>query len=107
GLSLFDLNEDALYWLRMRQEATLRGMAAVRRQIQGLSRPTKLGTIPRTAAFSILTTQDYQKTHGCFDYIFPKHYFWHRGFDGMYGTVARWVRTLGDWNPSLSEQDCF
>jgi hypothetical protein len=25
----------------------------------------------------------------------------------MYGTVARWVRTIGEWNPGLSEQDCF
>src|SRR5689334_400786 len=24
-----------------------------------------------------------------------------------YGTIARWVETLGEWNPSLSEQDCF
>lgn len=107
GLSLFDLNEDSLYWLRMRQEATLRGMAAIRTQMDGLPRKPKLGTIPRSAAFSVLTTQDYQKTHGFFDYIFPKHYYWHRGFDGMYGTVARWVQTLAGWNPTLTEEDCF
>jgi hypothetical protein len=107
GLALFDLNEDALYWLRRRQEATLRGMEAIRTSLNELGRRPKLGTIPRSAAFSVLTTQDYQKTHAYFDYIFPKHYFWHRGFDGMYGTVARWVQTLKDWNPSLSEQDCF
>ena len=107
GLSLFDVNEDALYWLRMRQETTLRNMAAVRKEWGRLSRPAKLGTIPRSAAFSVLTTQDYEKTHGFFDYIFPKHYYWHRGFDGMYGTVARWVDTLHRWNPSLTEEDCF
>jgi hypothetical protein len=55
----------------------------------------------------VLTTQDYQKMHGFFDCIFPKHYYWHRGFDGMYGTVARWVQTLKDWNPAFTEQDCF
>ena len=107
GLSLFDLNEDALYWLRTRQETTLRNMAAMRFELDQLSRRPKLGTIPRTAAFSVLTTQDYPKTHGFFDYIFPKHYFWHRGFDGMYGTVARWVQTLLDWNPILTEPDAF
>jgi hypothetical protein len=107
GLSLFDLNEDALYWLRMRQEATLRQMGTIRREWDGLPRKAKLGTIPRSAAFSVLTTQDYEKTHGFFDYLFPKHYYWHRGFDGMYGTVARWVATLGEWNPGLSEEDCF
>lgn len=107
GMSLFDLNEDALYWLRMRQESTLRNMAAIRGELDRLPRKTKLGTIPRSAAFSVLTTQDYQKTHRFFDYIFPKHYYWHRGFDGMYGTVARWVATLHEWNPSLTEEDCF
>ena len=107
GISLFDLNEDALYWLRMRQETTLRNMTAVRKEWGLLTRPAKLGTIPRSAAFSVLTTQDYEKTHGFFDYIFPKHYYWHRGFDGMYGTVARWVDTLHRWNPSLTEEDCF
>ncbi len=107
GLSLFDLNEDSVYWLRMRQEATLRNMAAVRKGWDSLSRRAKLGTIPRSAAFSVLTTQDYEKTHSFFDYIFPKHYYWHRGFDGMYGTIARWVQTINDWNPELTEEDSF
>ncbi|MCC6588066.1 MAG: hypothetical protein IT168_15340 [Bryobacterales bacterium] len=107
ALSLFDVNEDALYWLRMRQEATLKNMSAVRQAWGQLSRPAKLGTIPRSAAFSVLTTQDYEKTHHFFDYIFPKHYYWHRGFDGMYGTIARWVETLHEWNPTLTEEDCF
>lgn len=107
GLALFDLNEDALYWLRTRQETALGYMAAVRQQIDRLNRPVKLGTIPRTAAFSVLTAQDYQKTHPYFDYLFPKHYFWHRGFDGMYGTIARWVQRIAEWNPDLTEEDCF
>ena len=107
GLALFDVDEDALYWLHMRQEVTLRSMAAIRKQIDLLDRKTKLGTIPRAATFSVLTAQDYEKTHVYFDYLFPKHYFWHRGFDGMYGTIARWVRKIGEWNPSLEERDCF
>ena len=41
------------------------------------------------------------------DFLLVKHYFWHRGFDGLYGTVARWVKQIHDWNPSLSERDCF
>ncbi|MBI3974265.1 MAG: hypothetical protein HY332_23550 [Chloroflexi bacterium] len=107
GLALFDLTEDALYWLRMRRETALAYMAAVREQIARIPRAVKLGAIPRTATFSALATQDYHRMPRYFDYIFPKHYFWHRGFDGMYGTVARWVRRLGDWNPRLSEADCF
>jgi hypothetical protein len=107
GLALFDLTEDGLYWLRMRRETALAYMAAIREQIERISRPVKLGAIPRTPSFSVLTTQDYEQMPRYFDYIFPKHYFWHRGFDGMYGTVARWVRRLSEWNPGLSEADCF
>ena len=42
-----------------------------------------------------------------FDYVLPKHYFWHRGNDGLYGTIARWVQQLAAWNPALAEADCF
>ena len=72
-----------------------------------MNRRVKLGGIPRTSAFSILTAQDYEKIHPYFDYLFPKHYFWHRGFDGMYGTIARWVMRIKEWNPDLTEADCF
>ena len=107
GLALLDLNEDTLYWLRARQEITMKYMAALRSETNKLPHKAKLGTIPRTAAFSILTTEDFVKTHQFFDYIFPKYYFWNRGFDGMYGVVARWVQRLSDWNPGLTERDCF
>lgn len=107
GLTLFDLNEDALYWFRARRETALGFMAAVREQIDGLNRKVELGGIPRTATFSSLTGQDYQQMASYLDRIFPKHYFWHRGFDGMYGTIARWVGRISEWNPSLTEEDCF
>ncbi len=107
GLALFDLDENTLYWLRTRQETTVQYMAALRQQIDKLSRKIRVGAIPRTAAFSLLTTLDYRKMNPYFDYIFPKDYYWNRGFDGMYGTVARWVRQIAEWNPGLSERDCF
>ena len=107
ALTLFDINEDALYWLRTRQETALGYMKAVRAQVDGLNRKMELGGIPRTATFSSLTGQNYQQMAPLFDYIFPKHYYWHRGFDGMYGTIARWVRKLSEWNPVLTEEDCF
>ena len=25
----------------------------------------------------------------------------------MYGTIARWVQKFAEWNPSLTEADCF
>ncbi len=107
GLILFDFNEDALYWLRTRQEAALGYMASLRKAVDRLDRKTLLGGIPRTATFSSLTGQNFRLMAPHFDYIFPKHYYWHRGFDGMYGTIARWVEKFLEWNPALSEQDGF
>ena len=107
GLTLFDINEDALYWLRARQEMAMRSMVSLRNAVNRLNRNIKLGVIPRITTFSSLTGQNYQQMRDVFDYIFPKHYYWQRGFDGMYGTIQRWVHKFGEWNPSLTEQDCF
>ena len=107
GLDLFDLNEDALYWFRSRQEVTMQTVAAYRKQIDAMEHKAKFATITRATTFSLLTTQDYTRIHPYFDYLFHKHYFWNRGFDGMYGTIARWVQTIGAWNPELSGEDCF
>ena len=105
GMSLFDINEDSLYWIRSRQEIMMSSFAALRKAIDSLNRKVEMATLPRTAAFSSLTGQNLQQMASYFDYIIPKHYFWNRGFDGMYGTIQRWVQTLLQWNPSLSEED--
>ena len=106
GMQLFDINEDVIYWLRARRAAGARlHEGAIAEQMPKLNRKVELGGIPRTAAFSSLTCQDYVEMGRLFDYVFPKHYYWHRGFDGLYGTVARWVQRLLDWNPTLSEAD--
>ena len=107
GLNLFDINEDALYWLRARRERSRRSWEQARADLDGVNRYVELGGIPRITTFSSLTGQDYQQMPPYFDYIFPKHYYWHRGFDGMYGTIARWVQKFAEWNPSLTEADCF
>ena len=106
-LNLIDLDADGLYWLRMRQEKSRRAWSEARTLVDGASRKIALAGIPRTAAFSGLTGQDFEQMANYFDYILPKHYYWHRGFDGLYGTFARWVQTLGAWNPGLDEQDVF
>ena len=107
ALTLFDVDEDVLYWLRVRRQTALDFMAAVRAQIDRLGGAVELGGIPRTAAFSGLTGQDFGQMARYFDYVFPKHYFWHRGNDGLYGSIARWVQQVGAWNPTLAEGDCF
>src|SRR5205823_1588123 len=67
------------------------------------TRPIKLAAGPRSAAWSSLCGYDYGRLGSILDVMLCKHYFWHRGFDGMYGTVARYVQTLAEWNPGLSQ----
>ena len=107
GLNLFDVDEDGLYWLRWRREDGLKEGQAVRRELDGLDRKLLLGNGLRSAVFSGMTAVDFEAWDAVLDLLLVKHYFWHRGFDGLYGTVARWVKQVGAWNPELSEQDCF
>ncbi|MDE0964301.1 MAG: hypothetical protein OSB73_14280 [Candidatus Latescibacteria bacterium] len=107
SLLLFDINEDVLYWLRQRQERARFDWQYMRNQVDAVDRKVELGGIPRAVTWSSLTGQNYHQMAEYFDYIFPKHYFWHRGMDGMYGTISRWVKRLGKWNPTLTEADCF
>ena len=55
GLILFDINEDALYWLRARQEACRVSMQTLRKGIDRVDRKLELGAIPRISTFSSLT----------------------------------------------------
>ena len=107
SLLLFDINEDVLYWLRQRQERARFDWQYMRNQVDAVDRKVELGGIPRAVTWSSLTGQNYHQMAEYFDYIFPKHYFWHRGMDGMYGTISRWVKRLRKWNPTLTEADCF
>jgi len=107
AMQLFDVNDDVTYWLRARQEASRADWQWAREQIDAVEGKVLLGGIPRTPVFSPLTGQDYRQMAQYFDYILPKHYYWHRGFDGLYGTISRWVKRLGAWNPALTEPDCF
>lgn len=77
ALQLFDFNEDALYWLRARQMASRCDWQWAREQADAADGKVLLGGIPRTPVFSPLTGQDYQQMAAYFDYIFPKHYYWH------------------------------
>ena len=54
-----------------------------------------------------MTALDFHAWGQIVDLLLVKHYFWHRGFDGMYGTVARWVQQIQEWNPALSEAQCW
>ena len=106
-MNLFDINEDALYWLRWRREDGIRQGREFRQAIDELPRQLLLGNGPRSAVFSGMTALDFHAWGQIVDLLLVKHYFWHRGFDGMYGTVARWVQQIQEWNPALSEAQCW
>jgi hypothetical protein len=107
GLNLFDVDEDGLYWLRWRREDSIAEGQAVRRELDKLPRRLLLGNGLRSAVFSGMTALDFAAWDEIADFLLVKHYFWHRGFDGLYGTVARWVKQVHAWNPDLTEADCF
>ena len=105
---LLGADPDLMAWFRFRVEAMTDFYRKVRRDIDGaVSRPVKLGLGPRSACFAPLCGYDLGELAGVIDVLLPKHYIWHRGFDGMYGTVCRYVETLTDWNPGLSDGDAL
>jgi len=97
-----------LTWLSFRVDSLMGYFADVRRQVSdAVSRPIKLGVGPRSAAFAPLCGYDFRRLAEAVDILLPKHYFWHRGFDGMLGTIGRYVETLVDWNPDLTDADAL
>ena len=106
-MNLFDINEDALYWLRWRREDGIREGQAFRQVLDEMPRKILLGNGPRSAVFSGMTALDFHAWDQIVDLLLVKHYFWHRGFDGLYGTVARWVKQIQAWNPALDEAQCW
>ncbi|MCZ6631939.1 MAG: hypothetical protein O7G87_00910 [bacterium] len=105
---LLDDDPDLAAWLRYRTESMTEFFRQVKTGLDAeMSHPVKLGCGPRTAAFAPLSGYDFEQLAKCLDLLLPKHYFWHRGFDGMVGTVYRYVETLTEWNPGLSDGQAF
>ena len=95
-------------WLRFRIESLTRYYGDIAEMIRAdVGRPVKLACGPRTAAFAPLAGYDMTALAGYMDVLLPKLYVWHRGFDGMIGTVGRYIETLCGWNPSLSDEDAL
>lgn len=99
---------DLAAWFRFRIDALTGFFRTVRECLASeMARPAKLGAGPRTAAFAPLCGYDFARLAEFMDILLPKHYFWHRGFDGLVGTVYRYVETLTHWNPGLSDADAL
>jgi hypothetical protein len=104
GFGLFGGDPDLLAWLAFRLASLTACFADIVHTVKTASRPgLRLAAGPRSAAFAPLCGYDLPRLADILDLLLPKHYFWHRGFDGMYGTIARYVETLTAWNPDLSE----
>lgn len=91
-------------WLQFRVESLTGFFAQMRAAVDAhVDRPVKLGVGPRAAGFAPLCGYDMPRLAQYLDILLPKHYFFHRGFDGMLGTILRYVETLTHWNPGLSD----
>lgn len=104
-LRLFGDDLDLHSWVKFRADALTRFYRSVSTHLAQVGLKVRLGVGPRTAAFAPLCGYDLQALAGIVDYLFPKHYFWNRGVDGLYGTVARYLEILADWNPGLTETE--
>ena len=108
ALELFGRDPDLVAWFRFRSELLMAYFRGIREGLDAhAGRKVKLGVGPRTPAFAPLCGYDLRAMAGIVDILLPKHYFWHRGFDGLYGTVERYVRTLTRWSPELSDADAL
>ncbi|HEX2033005.1 MAG TPA: hypothetical protein VHS99_02360 [Chloroflexota bacterium] len=111
GLSLIGYDPGVVSWFTFRARALTTFFKHTHALTEALTRArgrqVKLGIGPRMPAFSALCGYDFPAIAPMFDLILPKLYFWHRGFDGLYGTVSRYVETLMDWNPGLWEPEAF
>ena len=58
-MNLFDINEDAIYWLRWRRVDGIKTGEAFRRELDKSSRRLLLGNGPRSAVFSGMTALDF------------------------------------------------
>ena len=81
---------DLMAWLSFRVDSLTRYFRRIREGLAAeLDRPVRLGCGPRSAAFAPLCGYDFVELAEFMDFLLPKHYFFHRGFDGFVGTVYR------------------
>ncbi|MFH1567960.1 MAG: hypothetical protein ABIL09_08150 [Gemmatimonadota bacterium] len=108
ALQLFGGDPDLAAWLQFRIESLTQYFRRVRDGLDShMGRPVQLGVGPRSAAFAPLCGYDFRRLAEFVDVLLPKHYFWQRGFDGLVGTVFRYVETLCEWNPGLSDGEAL
>lgn len=105
---LFGADPDLGAWLRFRVEALTAYFRSIKDGIVAeANRSIMLGVGTRSAAFAPLCGYDFAQLAEFMDLLLPKHYFWQRGFDGLVGTIFRYVETLCEWNQDLHDADAL
>ena len=108
SLHLLGGDPDLAAWMKFRVDSLTAYYRNLREGLTAaMSRPVRLGCGPRSSAFSTLCGYDLAALGEFMDFLLPKHYFWHRGFDGFVGTVHRYVETLCEWNSGIEAQDAL
>ena len=100
---LLDSDPDLAAWFAFRRALF---MQYYRRQHEALAlihRDVRIGVGSRLPCFLPLNGADLSAMGHMYPFILPKLYFFHRGFDGFYGTIGRYIQTLTEWNPGLSD----
>ncbi|MCE5258712.1 MAG: hypothetical protein LLG44_06560 [Chloroflexi bacterium] len=103
ALALTGSDPGLVAWFDYRIDSLTHFFRVVRDGIAAEHPGAVIGCGPRSASFAPLCGYDLTHLAQFMDILLPKHYFWHRGFDGMLGTVGRYVEVLTEWNPSLSD----
>ena len=102
-LELLDGDRDLTDFFAFRRDLLMRYYDRQHEALQGLSRPVRIGVGSRLPCFTPLNGYDLARMGRTYPFLLPKLYFFHRGFDGFYGTIGRYIQTLTEWNPGLSD----
>jgi len=91
-------------WFNFKKDSVSKYIKTLNQGIKTIDNSLQLGVGSRLPAFAPLTGYDLQSLNQHANFFLPKLYFWMGGYDGLYGTVYRWAKTLKNWNPHLSEK---
>ena len=100
---LFDSDPDLAAWFAFRRQLLTQYYGRQAEALQQMPRQVDIGVGSRLPCFAPLNGADLNFNAEHYAFILPKLYFFNRGFDGFYGTVGRYVQTLTEWNPELSD----
>jgi hypothetical protein len=103
ALALLFEDPAAIDLLRFKTASVEDSIARIYRAIKAANPKLQYGICPRLPCFAAMQGCNFRRLSQVTDFIQSKHYLWMGGFDGFKGTLARYVQTLREWNPSLDD----